>query len=464
LLWNGHFVTNRQRWLFLGVWGAVLVLTMLIYLKVGVQAGSAITKEKTLLHLPAGYDVTYDLHNEVPPQYAYHHGEENTMDGEFSYFVRNPVLAMEFVATFSGAILTRGWSADLKTTSHTVGWLLLLLTVPALVYFWRNRNDGELRAGLLPALCFAAYTPLTALMVAVGRMYAGGAGSALNGRYTVHQTQLLIGLLIAGVLIARHATDPRGAERPASVRTGLAWAAGGALCGVILVGWIHGHAMMSEWQAARFRAGAAQFLSDVFPRSNQFVSFVAGNYEICRDTSLELDKYGLLSRGLARTTFIHDIWRESKPFTGVGRKFAEERSQFQQLYKDAAGSWRAIGWAYIPKVYRPADAILLTYRVPGGKWTMFGFTQATGIPHYLARSLGKDLYSFAPGHDPVPSRMTCAWDPKACVIGDPPPGAMIAAWALDYSGWKVYRVNRSQDGKTSSEEGVSLSDLAIYAE
>lgn len=464
LLWNGRFGSDRQRWKFVLLWGLVFFVTMLFYLKVGVQPVASIVKEKTLLHLPAGYDLTYDLHNEVPSQYAYHHGEENTMNGEFAYFIKNPVLAMQFVATFAGAILTRGWSADLKACSQSVGWLLLALLAGAVMYFWRHRKDESLRPPLLTALCFAGYTPLTALMVAVGRMYAGGAGSALNGRYTVHQTQLLIGLIVAAVLILRHALAAHAAAGETARSLGLGWASGGLLMGVVFVGWIHGQAMMFEWQAARFRAGAAQFLSDVFPTYNTFVAFVAGGYDICRQTSLELNKYGLLRRGLAQTTILHDIWRESKPTTELDRRLARERAQFQQLYKDAAGAWHTKGFAYIPKSYRPADAIIFAYRVPGGKWTMFGFTQATGIPHYLARSLGKDLYSFAPGHDPVPTRMTCAWDRTPYILADPPAGAMISAWALDFYGRKITRINRTRKGTPDPEDGLPLADLATDSE
>ena len=218
--------------------------------------------------------------------------------------------------------------------------------------------------------------------------------------------------------------------------------------------------MMFEWQAARFRAGAAQYLSNLFPGYNAFVSFVAGNYEICRNTSFELNKLGFLKHGLAKSALLEDNWRESKSLGPADIKLAESRSQFEQLYKDKEGKWHTRGWAFLPKSYRPADAILFTYRTPGGKWTIFGFTQATGLPHYIARSLGKDMYSFVPGHDPIPSRWTCAWDPSPFIGAEPPPGALITAWALDFYSGKVYRVNRTQNGKADSDDGVNMEELA----
>ena len=70
------------------------------------------------------------------------------------------------------------------------------------------------------------------------------------------------------------------------------------------------------------------------------------------------------------------------------------------------------------------------------------------------------MYSFVPGHDPIPSRWTCAWDPSPFIGAEPPPGALITAWALDFYSGKVYRVNRTQNGKADSDDGVNMEELA----
>ena len=525
LLWNGKFIPGRLRFRFLVLWGLVFFVSMLVYLKVQFRAPesheaySALTKEervkvdqerkerdkkeKLLVNLPQGWKLIYDLHNEVPPAYAYHHEDENTMNNEFLHFLENPVLDAQFVAVFSGAILVRGWSADIKDVSMRVGWVLLACWLASGVYLLIFRKDKELRRRLLPAFCFASYTPLTALMVAVGRIYAGGTGSALNGRYTVHQTVLLVGLVWAGVAIGRHWHARRNrfaVTAPVRFRIPVSTALGGVLAGVLAVGWVHGQAMMWEWQAGRYRAAAAQYVSQIFDKRNHFVGFVAGNFQIARETADALAKYDLLGNGVARDKRLFASFKVADSGT-----LDQDHAEFQRLYKakqnpdreiyfrigrfhvtlpihpfNRASSdlgdqivktlhlgqtvddidWQIQGYAYLPGSQRPADAIILAYQVPGGEPTMFGLTQAYGAPHYLARSMGKDMYSLIPGRDTWPNRIMCSWDPDVHFQEEPPANALITAWAVDMNRHRIFRIQRSRKAWNDPAAGCTLAELA----
>lgn len=448
----GTFDSPRQKIHFMMLWVAVLFVTMLLYFQVGIQKPESITLEKTIVALPGGYRLTYDLHNEVPPQYAYGHGEENTMSGEFSYFLKNPLLDAEFVATFCGAFLARGLSADLKISAQTLGWLLMAGWSVTAVYFWRHRRDTSLRSSLLPMLCFGAYTPLTGLMVAVGRSYAGGTGSALNGRYTIHQSALIIALVGAVFFISRHRRQHAGNVTalygpPASI-----WFYG-ALAGLIGVGWVHGASMMWEWNAARWRGAAAQYLSQVFARNNPFVSFIAGNHLIAKRDSADLNHYGLLRRGLAQDRRLSQF-----AIAGKSPELDADQGEFQRLYKNEAGEWRVHGFARLPGINRPADAVLLSYKAADGSWIMFGFTQSWGVPYYISRSLTKDVYAIIPGRDPWPQRVMCPFDPEIYIEEEPPAGAMITAWALDMKIGILHRIPHRRDTLDEKGKHITLTD------
>ena len=499
LLFNGRFTGIRQRVNFVVIWGAIFAVTMLLYLQVKIQTEAQLPHDaekaaqvKVLAHLPAGLVLTYDLHNEVPGPYAYHHEKENTMNREFAAFLENPGLDAEFVATFSGAILVRGWSADIKLASERVGFTLIACLLLAGVYLLWYVKDETLRNRLLPAICFGAYTPLTALMVAVGRIYAGGTGSALNGRYTVHQTVLLVALIWAWQVIVRHRQELREKSGLAPLVNVPAFnvAVAGMVAGVLAVGWVHGQAMMYEWQAGRVRAAAAQYLSGVFSKNNHFVGSVAGNFTIAHDYAASLNKYGLLRNGLASSTDLFEAFKPAdEPLIHKDKKEIKRLGEFERLYKakdivyaakpfhfglarfhydvripsvqpDPDPTWQVQGYAYLPGSQRPADAIILAYKVPGGRWTMFGLTQAYGTPRYLARSMGKDLYSMIPSRDTWPDRLCCAWDPDVHFEAEPPPNATISAWAVDMERHRVYRVLRPVKALSDPPNGLPIQDFA----
>jgi hypothetical protein len=335
--------------------------------------------------------------------------------------------------------------------------------------------------------------------------------------------------------------------------------------------------MMFEWQAARFRASAGQFLSGVFTHRSHFVGFIAGNFFIAKDTTFALNKWGLLRNGVAtdkkllgtfqvagdfplltkddlvdvkalggklsnpgdkdevskflkgrmlpealqdstaaekrRAAFVEDLNEVLKgPSIYDPQRFADvnlspatkslmsldpkgyelirlnrlllddaypkeiansrpgeldkEHAEFQRLYKSEEipgkghGDWQVQGYAMLPGSQRPADAIVLAYRVPGGEWIMFGLTQAYGAPKYLGRSMGKDLYSMIPSRDTWPKRVMYGWDPDVHFEETPPPNALITAWAVDMARHRIFRITRPLKAKTDSADGETLEALA----
>jgi len=436
---------------------------MLLYLQVKIQPHEEVNGQKIIMSFSDGKDLTYDLRNEVAWQYAYGQGDENTMDHGFSFLKENLPLCIQFAATFCGAFLTRGWSGDYKTTAGTVGWILILLLIGAGVYFLIHWKDEELRKRLLPTLCLGAYAPITGFMVATGRAFAGGTGTALNGRYTIHQTALLVALIGLTVFIGRHwLMNRKDAERGAWVRP--AWfVSAGVLAGLLAMGWLHGSSMMREWQAARFRAQSAQYLCKAFDKYNRFVGMVAGNYDIAVQGATALNELGLLKGGLATSRKL-SIFRVSAHTA----RLDENHGAFKRLANLPGVGWVVQGYTYLPGTYRPADSVLLAYKVAGGEWIMFGMTQAYGVPYYLNRSMGKDMYAIIPGRDPWPANIVCPWDRYVYIQEEPPPGAKITAWAYDAKLHQIHRVchyheeiikNKHVD-VPDDDEGSTLEELS----
>lgn len=449
----GAFVSARQRWRFAALWAAVFAVTMLIYLQVQIVRHDQVTTvQKHLVSLPGNLDLVYDLHNEVPPQYAYHHGAEDTMGGSMAYFIGHPSEALQFVAIFSGALSVRGWAANTLTAALIVGFVYLAgLTLLAWSCWW-FRREKDLLANLLPMVCLAAYTPATGLLVAVGRLYAGHLYAALNTRYHVHQTQIVIGLVGGAFFLARHFFQgrPSAAWRTATI------AAGGALAGIIGVGWFFGTGMMQAWQCARLRNQAAQYVSQIIPGYNYYVAWIAGSHPIAQSITGDLAKAGLLQLPPLK----------SRQFSEFGRKIRinehpldSRHAVISRLQRVASGKWEVEGYASLPVSNRLADGVLLAWRVPGGEWTIWGFTQPNGLPSFLAQSMGKDMWGIVPGHDFWPARAMCQLEDEVAVVAQPPPGAQLSAWVMDMQKRQILRITRDKSG-TVDEDGLTAEEFA----
>ena len=443
LLWCGKFSSNRQRWYFAALWSALVLIFVALYF--GVYYG----KEYVLREgdgngshfVPFGSVDGFHTHfvNEAPPQYSNGQDNSDTMRLELPYFLANPAEAFAFVKAFCGAMLVRGWAAETKIVSGYVG-LGLLIVFAALsgygFYFWR---DKHLRNRLLPMFLLALYTPLTGTMVAVGRLYHGGVGVGMNMRYTVHQTQLLIGMSGMGLFILRHFSI-RASEPVRRVSSNIAVGACSIMIGVLCVGWIYGASMMSQWQGARFKDAAAQRLALVFPSYNHYVGHVAGNWRTTVETTEHLARYNMLKpapltdRKLSNTNY------------NISQKILEpHHGLFQRLYKDkdedGKDQWHAKGCTSLGGSFRTPDAILFTYQVPGGERIIFGFTQAVGVPDFLPRAMGKDLWAIR-RKEPWPNDISCPWEDEVAFAENPPPGALVIAWAVDAKKNEILRIRR----------------------
>lgn len=426
MMWGGSMMTKRQRVGSFLLWGAMLSLFL-------------------------GWYFT-NFHNEALAAYAYGHGDENTVTRELQYFLSHPWDDLQFVAAFCGGVVADGWAMDTRAAAIGVGWGLLAALAAGAAYVIIHWRENAIRAQLLPWFCFALYTPCTGLLVAVGRIYAGGPNVGLNIRYHVHQTQILIGLIALAFIILRHWTEQRSEEtrRIVQVTAGVVC---GLSMGVIALGWIYGSSMMAEWQGARLKNSTAQRLSQVFPHYNRPVADIAGNFSIGVNTVHDLDQFHLLTPSPLKDRRLSNFPPGPKPLNTV-------ENQFLSLTKDQSGDWHTEGFSVLPRTHRTPDGILFAYREPGkSEWTIFGFTHVYGVPHFLTVSMVKDLWGIRPGRDFWPADFRCAWEEEVAVAESPPPGALISAWAVNAQYMEVSRVFHPHGDAKSDDEGSTLESL-----
>ena len=450
LLACGAFADHRQRVKFAALWLLVMAAVFALYLQVKVQKREAVTVEQPVVSLPGGYVVTYDLRNAVPRQFAYGQENENTMARNTPYFLAHPGEDFDLVRAFSGILLMRGCATDTKTAAVWAG-TVMLAGLGALAFLcWRYRKERRLFPMLFTMLCLGAYTPVTGLLVAVGRIWAGHVHTALNVRYHAHHPQIIIALAGAALFLMIHRARQRDGEKDMA---GMAfcWVTGGVLLGILGMGWLYGMSMMDAWRSARLRNAAAQMVSQILPEKNGFVSYVSGNYDLTHDTVAALAKHGLLRTPLLKDPRLSNL-HASESALGPDHAF------LNRLWKEE-GHWQCEGYASLLKTNRPADGILFAYRVPGGEWIIWGFTQGDGPPHYLPTAMGKDLWGIQAKDKLWPMQFMFPWSASPAIISEPPPGAEISVWAIDMARSRIYRIPRDIENK-SGDAGDRLETLS----
>ena len=450
----GSFGSARERIKFTALWFAVMSVVFALYLDLNVQRRDAVTEEQPLLNLPGDKVLTYDLRNDVPRQFAYGQEHDNTTANHTPYFLHNPAEAFDFVRAFCGVLLMRGAAADTKVASETAGSFVLAGLTLLAWFCWRYRKERELFRLLFAMLCFGAYTPVTGVLVAVGRLWAGHVHAALNVRYHSHHAQVFIALAGAALFIVRHRAAARPGERQVADGA-IFWGLGGVLLGIMGLGWLYGANMMESWRSARLRNAAAQMLCPLFPQANWFVSYISGNYELTRDTVAALEKHGLI-----KTPLLHDSKLFSKYVHANERVLGPERAFVHRLWKEN-GVWKFDGYASIPRTERPADGVILAYRVAGGEWTIWGFTQGDGPPHYLPSAMGKDLWGIVPKDEQWPPEFRFPLADVPAIISEPPADAEISFWTLDMEHHQLFRIGADRLRK-NDEPGESLQALSVH--
>lgn len=400
ILWSGAFKDARTRWLFLGAWLAVFLVTMGLYF--------------------------HDLKNEVDPQFSYKQGEEQTMGRNLGSFLKEPGKALDFVIRFLGCHLGRGWSISVMTASYWTGLASLLLVLAASLFWLLRFRDVTLRHRLLPWLLFGGYSVGTAALTALGRSWASQSGdNAIHARYTIHAVPLTIAAAVLVWLIARELRHRRPHWNKLVIES--VTAAAYILIVLQAVSWTYGWRMMAVWESSRLR-GAANTL--FFKTVYQTEGDIAGMREMARKSddlgllappmlqNARLDNFALTPKLLSQNTALFRLC-ELQPGEGIPRATVE-------------------GYACLPNRTRVADAVLFTYKDrTDGHWHIFHVCQVMGMPLYLGDLMARDLqFTHVPRdlEQEGLSRFRGSFSFEQL----PPGEHRIMAWALDYKTQRVY--------------------------
>jgi hypothetical protein len=422
---------GRARWIFIGTWLAALAALLFFYFEVTVAARADLGERKALLSLGGGRVLTYNMHNETDPRFAYKQGGDETMRRNVASFADKSERIVPFVLRLIGGNLSRGTGASLMSASLVIGGISVALLVAAGVFWLRRFKDEELRGKLAIWFAFGGYTVAAAVLVCLGRLWATSSGdNSISPRYVIHAVPLTVALGAVVFIIARD-LRARNVAPPLSISNALL-VASVTLSAVQAVSWLHGARLMETWSSARLRmATNTLFYGD--PHAFQHVQTdadIAPNSAYAR----RLDEKGWLSPRMADDNRLDH-------FTIAAKALAPTTASWKTLLIDPdKKTARAMGFASLGGRKRVADGVILTYRDEEGVWRIFQIAQVRAMPLYLMHTIGRDLQNVQVAGDAINGEAIADFDCEFSLTQLPGGTHDLRAWAFDYREQVAYPI------------------------
>jgi hypothetical protein len=285
-----------------------------------------------------------------------------TMAGYFFHYAKpsvhpplaashNPVDYFLYISAFLGAHLSKASSGEPIAFAAILGTILMLFYLGGTLWTIRSRN-ATFKRKMLPWLGIGAFALLNAALAAVTRI-GFGVNQGLDTRYTTFSLYISVSVIgMFAVVATRIQSDPNVDSR---VTTRLRW-----LTAVSLTSLLVGHVYASAWgislfktiQKHRLHGKAALFFTNVLDSEPAHTSYIGVDAAGAREPTNRLNRLG----------FIHPALLQSPELSKVDSR--PQLAGFLESVSSEGQIRRAVGWAMIPKGYRPADAVLLAYDDP----------------------------------------------------------------------------------------------------
>ncbi len=328
-----------------------------------------------------------------------------------------------YVTTFLGGHLSKVDPTKSILVAAENGTLLLLLYLGGL--FWTIRShDADFRKKMLPWLGLGGFAILNAFLAAATRI-GFAVNQALDSRYTTFS--LFISLSVIGMFAVTTTTHfNREANRPAlgPKWIGIAWLLT-ACPTLLLISHLNacwwGIGSMRESRISRLHGKAALLFANVLDAGPVYPRYLIANAA----------QTGPWANMANRLGFIHPPLLQTPELSRLDRR-PQMAGFFESLTAKREGTWKASGWAIIPKAFRPADAVLLAYEDPTSGTMAFAIVTPTLPLSYVADAFHDNRYEIS------------GWSCDFARSKIPPGEQVITAWAFDVEKMAIYPLGTPQ--------------------
>ncbi len=308
------------------------------------------------------------------------------------------------------------------TATTTIGGVIIFLFGGVVAYILWHWRDNSLLHNAAGWLVIAAYTIISGLITAVGRV-GFGVEQSLSSRYTTFSLYLIVSLIPLLTIISHHWHSSR---KNRQIITKIA----AAFLATILI-WLQFHTFayathqMNGMRQSRLQGKACLLLANIqfhhqCLQQNIYHPLNPDNNYVLNldfyDKLNKLDKLGFLQPRLISTRNIKEIAQETR-FLGW----------LDEMKPQGAANYLASGWAFLPARQEPADAIILTYEIAGQEPTIFEFNNGWFPRPDVAAHIGYHKDDRFLG-----------WKAEFSASQLPPGEVKITAWAFDATTGKAF--------------------------
>ena len=339
---------------------------------------------------------------------------------------------VRFLLMFLGGAFAYATDGDRAGAALAVGAAALALFLPLIAWVSLNRHDRELMRRLLPWIALGFYALGSAALATLGRV-GFGADYAISPRYVTFSLYFFVAIIVLGTIALRE-IGTHGAT--ARVSTTVVMVAVLAVVGVLFTSTFATSVLVLHSLSARNRlARSAITFSPVLDTSALIRRIVYPAPQLAMQRADQLDKAKLIRPALVRSNRISDLRH--------GR--ADERAASgwsDALAVNPDGTYHVFGWAALPNKNRPADAVVLAYSDPAGRWIIFGMSDTIVRRPDVATRFGTD------------DQLWSGWSANFAATAVPV-GSQLSAWAVDGDGPKLYRLKDNTRGIDSVRRTAS---------
>lgn len=352
--------------------------------------------------------------------------------GSHAYFA-GFVPIIRYILAFLGNAFTLPTGLEPLTTASIIGTIMLglyLVAMGYLVHAWLKRRDYELCRRGIVWLLVGAFAVLSALEASLFR--AGLAiGQALSPRYTTFSMFLPISLVILIPMICddlrrRSWAGPESSRAAAAIWIRIPAALGSALILVQLLSISPALAGCRATEMRRREGKAALLLINVLVDNPQLAELVYHTPGRCFDEARILNEMGYLHPRLMTTANANAIRDPAD-----ARADRVSAGKVERVWQSGPRQFNVSGWAVLPLIRRPADAVFLTYENERGEPIIFALSNARFRRPDIAQQQQVGDYEFS------------GW--AASFAADRLPGYLeklkINAWALDTDTGRAFRLD-----------------------
>lgn len=330
-------------------------------------------------------------------------------------FVKPAAAAQYLIAYIGSPIFYSG--VDDTAIAGLIGMLLWIAVVVAII---RRRGSGPSQLyNAAPWIMTGVYALLGGCLITLGRF-----GWSMNAplpptRYTTFSMFFAVSLIYLAAIYFNGAGGTNAAQRPG-------WVNRAGIIFLILFLYMQnqtyrsGAAEMDDLQKDRLKGKTYLLFMHVLENKQGLDKFVYPDMGIKKEAALYIDKLGLIDPPLIKSNLIKDIEGRAAPGADCG--------YFSRLIDNKDGTYTACGWASLPWLSRPADAVVLAYSEAGAPAVMFGLTCDIGRSASYRNQFRRDS----------------VWEIVFPASKLPRGTAAISAWGFDADSGRAFKLNNEQ--------------------